>query len=464
MKGKDQKKESKTWNVHRIFILRSKNYGNVFKPHHDRRKEVNAMGKISEALIPADFETSVKTLGIGGVFKFVLKAAWRYKRTVKYLVRNRGTKALRSFLFTKLFLPTGEGAGEGALPIVGPLIRRFPQLAPYPLNIEIEVTTRCNKRCILCEHTHWNEPSVDLSFKEFKKIIDQFPKLRWINLTGEGDAFLNKDYLKMIKYSKSKDVAVYLVDSFDLINKEIAEKLVQSGVDGIYISMDAATKETYEKIKVGCKFERTVENIKNLIKIKEEMKSPIPEICFRYIITTLNVHEMPKFVELVRSIGSWDSFGDGSKVHFIGLLTFKEIEQYYLPKLPEKIVGETIRKSKEDKNNLPVVFPHIEPEKFPSINRCLAWMEPYIMISGGEPGYVIPCCAVLMSNKREFLRKHSFGNILEEPFKKIWNSERYRRFRQTVNRPNAEVPLLCRGCRSYDTRKREEKYGIDPGL
>jgi MoaA/NifB/PqqE/SkfB family radical SAM enzyme len=79
-------------------------------------------------------------------------------------------------------------------------------------------------------------------------------------------------------------------------------------------------------------------------------------------------------------------------------------------------------------------------------------------------GYVLPCCAVLMSNQREFLRMHSFGNVFEKPFREIWYSERYKRFRQTVNNPKAKVPLFCKGCRAFDTSVRERKYGVDFSL
>jgi MoaA/NifB/PqqE/SkfB family radical SAM enzyme len=410
-------------------------------------------------ILPGGLPISEEILGTKEILGMMIKAAWSYKRTMLYLLRKRGFRALANFLFIKIFVPVGEGSGAVAFFFVGPLIRRFPQLAPYPYNVEIEVTTKCNKRCIICEHTYWKDQKErHLSFREFKHIVDQFPKLKWVNLTGEGDAFLNKDYLKMIRYLKLKDIPVYLVDSFDLLNEEIAKELLEIGVDGIYISMDAATKETYEKIKVGCSFERSIANIKRLIKLKKEMKSPIPELCFRYVVSTLNLKEMPDFIELVSSLGDRSSLGDGSHVEYCGLLVFDEVKHLYVPKIPEDIVREVLRKSKE--HDILVLFPHAEPHRFPSINHCLAWMEPYIMMGG----YVLPCCAVLMSNQREFLRMHSFGNIFEKSFREIWYSERYKRFRQTVNNSKAKVPLLCRGCRAYDTSLRERKYGVDFNL
>lgn len=387
----------------------------------------------------------------------IVKVGWKYKRTGWYYLRKKGIRSFINFVYTKTVVPTGEGSGEFIYYFVGGLIRRFPLIAPYPSYVEIEMTTKCNKKCIICEHTYWDEKQQDLSMEQFKYIVGQFPSLRWINLTGEGDAFLNKDYIKMIEYLKKKSVSVYLVDSFDMITPEISKRLVDLGVDGIYISMDASTKETYEKIKVGCNFERSIGNIKALVDYKKEINSPVPELCFRYVMTTLNYKESLGYIDLVRNFGTWKELGDGSKIHFVGLLSFPQIEKYHVKVLPEGTERGLIEKRNEVKDGVDVVFAHIESAGLPSINRCLAWMEPYIMIGG----YALPCCTIMMANKRDYLREHCLGNVYKNDFKEIWGSERYKKFRDTVNKENMPVPLLCRGCRAYNTKEREMKYGVD---
>ena len=388
-----------------------------------------------------------------------LRRIFSYRRTIWYLLRKKGVRSCYKFLFIKSFVMAGgEGTGNWIGCCIGPVLNLFPQLTaklvPYPFNIEIEITNRCNKKCIICEHTYWNEQNRDLSFEDFKKIVDQFPKLKWVNLTGEGDAFLNKDYLKMIEYLKAKDIPVFLVDSFDLINEDIARELINLGVDGIWISWDGATKETYEKIKAGCSFERSLNNIKKLIELKKKMNSPIPELCFRYVVTTLNVHEMPKFVELVHSLGDRDSLGDGSGVEFAGLLVFDEVKHLVVEEIPEGILRATIKKAKE--LDVYVGFAHASKSKLPPLERCRAWSEPYIMMGG----YVLPCCAVLQNNDRDLLRKYSFGNILETSFMEIWYSERYKKFREMIPNRREKVPILCKGCRAFNTKYREECYGV----
>ena len=379
----------------------------------------------------------------------VLKLPWRYKKSIRYLLRKKGLKSVFNFLFIKYFV-SDEG---GEMALLNNLVAqtKLSSLAPYPFKIEIEHTTACGKKCIMCEHTYWREKPEIMTIDKFKQIIDQFPGLKWVNITGEGDNFLNPDYIKFIEYSRAKGISVNFVDEFDFIDENIARRLVELGVNCIWISMDGATKETYEKIKVGCDFERALRNIRTLLKVKKELGSPFPTLCFRFIINKLNYQEMPKMVELVNSLGD---LGEGGQLEFAGLLTFKEIENLYLPEVPEKIVNEVKKKSEE--LGVKISFSHYQENALKSINKCTAWMEPYIMMGG----YVMPCCAVLMSNRRDFLRKYAMGNIYEKPFKEIWNSERYKKFRQMVIGQKNKVPILCIGCRGYDTKEREKNCGV----
>lgn len=383
---------------------------------------------------------------------------------ISYLFGKGRLRLASNFIFIKYFvLAGGEGTGHAFYNMFGWVLELLPQiktfLMRYPFAIEIEITNVCNKKCLICEHTYWEEPPRHLSLDDFKAIVGQFPRLKWVNMTGEGDAFMNPDYLKMIEVLKKRNVVTYLVDSFDLIDKDTARRIIELGVEGIWVSMDAATRETYEKIKKGCNFERTIANIKGLIEIKKEKRSPLPEISFRYIINKLNVQEMPRFVKLVRSLGDKDALGKNMKIEFAGLLKFKEVEHLFIDKVSPALIEATLEAARE--SGIRISFAHPEKEEnLKNVCYCAAWMEPYIMLGG----YVLPCCAVLMSNKRPYLREHCFGNLLKEPFKDIWFSKRYKDFRRQVPRREGKVPLLCAGCRVYNTRIRERSYGISDSI
>lgn len=372
-----------------------------------------------------------------------LKTLWTYRRTMAFLLRRRGLRALYKFLYTKLVV---REAGVGVL---DPLWTTFPRTFGMPSFFEIEITTRCHLKCQICERTHWTDPkekAAELTFEQFRRIVDQFPHLKWCSPTGEGTALLHKDFLDMLRYLKSKDVFIEFAESFDLIDERVARQLIEMGVDKISLSMDGASKQTYEAIKVGCDFDRALANVRRFIELKREMRSPVPELCFRYIITALNFHEIPQFVELVHSLGDPRDLGDGSYLEFAGLLAFKEIEHLHVKHVPQDIIDEANRKARELGVRVTWIHVHDDMDRRPLMRYCAAWTEPYIVATG----HVVPCCAILMSNNREFIRAHSFGNVLDTPLREIWQSPEYRAFRRAVPSMGSGVPVLCDGCRSFN--------------
>ncbi|MFZ2410001.1 MAG: radical SAM protein, partial [Candidatus Methanoperedens sp.] len=369
----------------------------------------------------------------------VLKEYWQLGQ---YMLKKFGLKSCYSFWYTKLFV--ADEGGEYAL--LNHLFKKFPSLARKPYKIEIEHSTICDKQCIFCEHTHWNELKRRITLDQVKQIVDPLPSLRWINITGEGSNFLNKDFVPIIKHLRNRHINVNFVDEFDFLDDKIARILIDIGINSIYVSFDAATKETYEKIKKGCDYDKALSNIRKLLEFKQELNSPFPVLHFRFIVTTLNYKEMPDYIELIASL---KNRGVRARVEFVGLLTFPEIESYYMPleDIPENILVRTYENALRHNINLYVTH---AGTCLPSMNRCAAWTEPYVLI-GGE---VISCCAIIMSNKRGFLRENSFGNAYATPFIDIWNSEKYRNFRRSVNKKDAKVPKTCYGCRAYDTQIR----------
>jgi radical SAM protein with 4Fe4S-binding SPASM domain len=148
---------------------------------------------------------------------------------------------------------------------------------------------------------------------------------------------------------------------------------------------------------------------------------------------------------------------DVGMINFTGLLYFPEVKQWYVEKFPEDLINE-IRKRVG--KGVFFRFEHCIDELNPPPHKCYAWMEPYIMMGG----YVLPCCQVLMSNQREFLRQYAFGNVFEKDFKDIWDSSRYKKFRETIVNPKAAIPVLCAGCRGFNTKHRIAEYGVDKNV
>jgi len=358
----------------------------------------------------------------------------RYRADYLYKFwRERGFRATYNFVIARMYWAIGFFPNL--------LLKRLaPLIEPYPCLIEVEPSTYCNLKCKMCEHTYWKEPARNMTFEQFKHILSQFPNLKWLGLTGIGESFMNKDFMKMLRYAKSKKIYIELYDTFYFVDRKIAEELIDMGIDRIQPSVDAATKETYENIRVNSDFGRITRNIKTLIDIKKERKLNFPEICFNFVISKLNVHEVPKMVDFVRSLDP-----DIKKVSFTNLLhPFKEVKKWNIPVIPDEIIKKAEERGKALGIRVGWNFNVKDEELKPPLRDCTFWITPFIFSSG----HVIICCASNEANQREWQKKHSFGNIFEKPFKEIWNSKEYRNARRLIRK--GICPIQCSTCPSFN--------------
>ena len=378
---------------------------------------------------------------------------WKHRRTVKYLLANKKYQNLKNFIFTTYFI-RGEDCGKGVL---DPLFKLFPRTIPFIWDIEVEVTTKCYLRCRHCEHSYFPEEyrGKDLSIAEFISFIDSLPNLKWINLTGEGSPFLNNDFIEMLRYVKSKGIYVDFSHDFFMFNDDIGRELINLGIERIYFSIDGAMPEVYNSVRIGSNFNKVIKNVKRFIQLKQEMKSPLPELCFRFAFFKDNYQDLVNLPALIASLGDRKDLGDDPSINIVGLLEFEQTKGLEV-ELPQEIISRVNLDCKRYGFSVYWSHPtHKESDK-PPMDWCVFHSEPYVMITG----HVIADCAVLMSNRRPFLEAHSLGNIKTNDIKDIWYSEKYRKFHQVVCDPRQPVPSICYGCRVFNTRDRALKYGV----
>lgn len=326
------------------------------------------------------------------------------------------------------------------------------RLIPYPTAIEVEPTTMpCGIKCVFCENPYFsNKVRRHLSLEEFKLIVDQFPKLKWIGLTGIGEAWTNPDFPEMLNYCKQRKIFVEIYDNFYFLDEERIKLLMQT-VGRIWISIDGCTKETYEKIRTRSSWEKVVANLQFFFDLKRKLKAKKPKIDFHYIINKLNLHEVPQFVDWVASLKPYGDF----LILFTRILhPFKEAQKVYINNVPSDIIRETEKKATRHKiwvqwaGDIPTKeAKHAwRREEERQIKYCYAWLQPFFF----STGHVVPCCRQNEFGKREWQIERSMGNIFEtKDFKKIWFGPRYTQLKKMI-RANL-VPPYCKGCPDYKT-------------
>ncbi len=314
----------------------------------------------------------------------------------------------------------------------------------YPSGLQIGITNKCNLQCIMCKRRSIQQKypaylEKEMSFEDFKYIVDQFPKIKKIRMTGLGENLLNKDFLKMLRYIKEKKIYVEFFDNFYFLDDKIAEQLINIGVDKVYASIDGATKETYEKIRIGSSFERVMDNIKGLINLKKKKRANYPEITFIYVINRYNSEEVLNFIDIVNSIID----NEKASIRLVDMANYNGNQKHLCLKksTTKKIIFQAAEKSKR----LGIILDHAYKIK-KSIASCQQWLMPFIV----PRGYVFPCCSA--PNGTMYI-----GNIFKKSFKQIWDSEDYKNFRKDIC--HGKTPSFCKKCELYCEKvKYENSY------
>src|SRR5947199_9125197 len=121
---------------------------------------------------------------------------------------------------------------------------------PLPRSIYIEPTSRCNELCQQCPRTLLSrEDDRDLSFEDFRYIVDQFPELERVVLHGLGEPLLNKDLPQMIRYLKARGTYVLFNSTGILLNAKRVQELIDAEPDEYRLSMAGAPPALYARLK-----------------------------------------------------------------------------------------------------------------------------------------------------------------------------------------------------------------------
>ena len=306
----------------------------------------------------------------------------------------------------------------------------------FPFWLQIETTTRCNLRCKTCMRS--GQKGEDMSFELFKSIIDQFNHRRFprrkIDLTGVGEPLLNPKLIPMIEYAKEHGLEVSFTSNFTTMNQATATDLIKAKPDCLYISVDAGSREIFEKMRSGADFETVADNVRLFVKARKDQNADTPRLLFRSTISEDNAGEATALIRLAEILG------------VDGIVFFPQLmpgEEYYSSDL-------FVPPSRED-TSLAVV-----ENSMPSPERaltCRSYSRCYVTFDGK----VLPCPCLTQMMPREEYSRFQFGDIGNSPFVKIWFSARYRQFRAR-GAFGSPYLALCRYC-PYSPRKSRKQDG-----
>ncbi|MFA5147151.1 MAG: radical SAM protein [Candidatus Omnitrophota bacterium] len=177
------------------------------------------------------------------------------------------------------------------------------KVSDFPLQLDIEVSGRCNLMCSHCVRHSRRTDIGDIDVELFKKIIDEGSRYGLYAMSPHwlGESFLHPHLIEMIKYAKYKGVVdIRINTNCTLIDEEMANKVLGSGLDTLICSIDAVEEETYNRIKLGSDFSLVNENIERLISLRDRKGLDKPKIIVQMIDMKKTHEELASFVDYWR--------------------------------------------------------------------------------------------------------------------------------------------------------------------
>jgi radical SAM protein with 4Fe4S-binding SPASM domain len=142
-----------------------------------------------------------------------------------------------------------------------------------------------------------------MDFELFKKVIDEAKNfVHDVNIHHRGESLLHKRLFDMIRYAKENGIVLKLHTNATLLNEVNAKRVLESGLDFISFSFDGLDKETYERYRVGAKYEQTIKNITRFLTIKKQLgkKRPFTVLELLDFIQNDKAYDLSRFSEFKR--------------------------------------------------------------------------------------------------------------------------------------------------------------------
>jgi radical SAM protein with 4Fe4S-binding SPASM domain len=278
-------------------------------------------------------------------------------------------------------------------------------LEDAPIHLDIEPTNACNLKCPMCPRTVLLNDSQKsdgffigrMDMTTFKRLIDEAARIGVysVKLNWLGEPLIHPDIVEMVSYAKSREIVdVMFNTNAVLLNKELSKKLIEAGLDRIFFSFDSSKKEKYEQIRMGAKYEETLNNIKAFIEARNELGKNSPLTRVSMIFRKENQDECEDFVNLFQDI--------------VDIIAYIE----YRP--PLEMVNEGTNKN---------------------FGCCQLWQRMFISWNGD-------CTVCCTDSEKEYL----VGNIYKNSIKEIWKNEKYMEIRNNHKSGDWNKTKICRKC------------------
>ncbi len=170
--------------------------------------------------------------------------------------------------------------------------------AGHPRVLSVETTNACNASCVMCGHRLMRRPVGRMSWELYKNIVEQargWP-LETFYLSGYGEPLLDPDLPRRAAHAREAGIGcTAIVTNASLLAPERAAELQDAGLARVHLSIDAASPETYSRLRPGLDFGRVMANVESLLRMR-----PRPQVVLQLVLLDQKPAEVREVVRRFR--------------------------------------------------------------------------------------------------------------------------------------------------------------------
>ncbi len=180
---------------------------------------------------------------------------------------------------------------------------RGPLAEAEPVCLYLETTNRCNLLCTTCPRTFEAlEPPGDMSWELFTAIVDQFPDIARVVLHGVGEPMMVAALPRMIRYLKDRGTYVLFNTNGTLLTERKGCELIDSGLDELRVSLDAAEPVAFKAVRGRDMFARIVRRVRAFRATQRKLGTETPRVSLWLTGLKETVDQLGDFVRLAHDM------------------------------------------------------------------------------------------------------------------------------------------------------------------
>jgi MoaA/NifB/PqqE/SkfB family radical SAM enzyme len=321
-------------------------------------------------------------------------------------------------------------------------------LGPDPrfMHLEMDITSRCNIRCVMCYHSFdefAHSRAVLFPVEAFDPLAGALlPRAHTLTLSLGSEPTTSPYFVPILRSAARHGVPnLTFFTNGTLLHDPVIAAIIETNVTEICVSVDGATAATYEAIRRGASFDQVIGNVRRLIAARAARGRPEPRLRFDVVMMKRNVHELPGLVELAASLGV-DAINFFHMVVYDGLRTEEQSLRRHQD-LSDLWLGRAVARA--EALGLPITSHprRFEEERGPDAPAGSPYagspycMYPFFHVSMNSGGHVLAC---------PFSHGEApFGTIgPDTPFEAIWLGTKFSELRRRIL--ESDPPAMCRRC------------------